>query len=54
MIKRFSHALAGTVAALVLVPGLAIAEDAGHHEIPRQNWSISRFTPHFDKPQLHP
>jgi cytochrome c1 len=52
MKKHFSPALAGIVAALVLVPGLAIAEESGHHEIPRQPWSFSGFTGQFDKAQL--
>ena len=52
MSKRVSHALAAAAAAMVLVPGIAVAEDAGHSEIPRQDWSFSGFTGQFDKAQL--
>jgi len=53
MTKRFSHVLAGAVAALVLVPAVATAEEAGGHpEIARQAWHFSGFTGQFDKAQL--
>jgi len=52
MFKRFSHALAGIVAAMILVPAVASAEEAGHEEIARQHWSFSGFTGQFDKAQL--
>jgi cytochrome c1 len=52
MTKRFSQALAGIIAALVVVPGAALAEETGHSEIARQPWSFSGFTGQFDKAQL--
>jgi cytochrome c1 len=51
MIKRFSYALAGIVAAMALVPAAASAAE-GHAEIARQHWSFSGFTGQFDKAQL--
>jgi cytochrome c1 len=52
MNKRFSQALAGLVAALVVVPAVAVAEESGHPEIARQVWPFSGFTGQFDKAQL--
>jgi cytochrome c1 len=52
MNKRFSQALAGIVAALVVVPTVALGEESGHPEIARQAWAFSGFTGQFDRAQL--
>lgn len=52
MNKRFSQALAGIVAALVVVPAVALGEESGHPEIARQAWAFSGFTGQFDRAQL--
>ena len=52
MNRRFSHALAGIVAALVVVPAIAHGEEGGHPEIARQSWAFSGFTGQFDRAQL--
>lgn len=52
MNKRFSQVLAGIVAALVVVPAVALAEESGHPEIVRQAWAFSGFTGQFDRAQL--
>lgn len=52
MNKRFSQVLAGIVAALVVVPAVALGEESGHPEIARQAWAFSGFTGQFDRAQL--
>ncbi|MBN9353576.1 MAG: cytochrome c1 [Hyphomicrobium denitrificans] len=52
MKRRFSHALAGAIAALVMVPAVAHSAEGGHPEIARQSWAFSGFTGQFDRAQL--
>lgn len=52
MNRRFSQALAGIAAALIMVPAVAHSEESGHPEIARQAWAFSGFTGQFDRAQL--